>query len=320
MTVTINRQTVIDEVAKITAYIGVKLLDNDSKAYDRLSITDADTIMLERFWQESRGNIVTALSRIISSEGVDGDDYRINLIFSQSADNALIPTIESGLLSYCVQYITGCWLSLAGNDKADNYLAKAASTLTDVRHKILCKRAPVRPTIIPKEIDGTERRILLYREELLYDIENICNIEAQCLESKDIDSNQPYIISDVCGGNNINHVLRIIATMYAHAAELLYPLAQKKSARIIIDNLSSSPETYDIVLRQDCSVSNTALVLISNLIHLYIVYRTVAEWLSASNPTASTKWADKAAIIAAEIRTSVTSIDSLPRRRRSAPF
>lgn len=320
MTVTINRQTVIDEVAKTTAYIGVKLLDIDAKAYDRISTTDADAIMLERFWQESRENIASALSLLISSEGVDGDDYRIDLTISQSADYALISTIESGLLSYCVQYITGSWLALAGSDRADGYLAKATSTLTDVRRKILYKRAPVRPTIIPKEIDGTERRILLYRDELLYDTENICNIEAQCLESKDIDSNQPYIISDVCGGNHINHVLRIIATMYAHAAELLYPLTQKKSVRIIIDNLSSSAESYDIVLRPDCSISDTTLVLISNLIHLYIVYRTVAEWLTPSNPTASTKWADKAALIAAEIRTSVTSIDSLPRRRRSAPF
>ena len=320
MTVTINRQQVIDEVAKTTAYIGAKILDSDAKAYERLSTTEADTVMLERFWHESRDNICSELRRIISAECSAEDDNLFEFSIWASADYTLIPTIESGLFSYFVQYITGSWLALAGSDRADGYLTKAANTLCDLRRKILCRRMPVHPKVISNDIDESQKKIILYTEALLYDIEHICFMEALSMESKDEDSIVPHIIGDVCGDDNIDHVRRIVATVHAHAAELLYPLTKKKAVISIFDNLSSSPDSYDIVLCPDSSISDTALMSITNLLHLYIVYRTVGEWLSASNPTASVKWIDKSALIAAEIHTSVNSIASLPRRRRVSPF
>ncbi len=318
LTLTINQLTVIDEVAKTTEYIGAKLIDTDTNAYLRISATDADAEMLQRFWQEGKENICGALRRIITYEGIEGDDYCIELWRPDSADPSLISAIESGFLSYFVQYITGSWLALVGNDKAGEYLAKSAATLADIRRKILCRRAPVRPSIIPSATADTRLRI--YRDELLYDIESICYLEALSLESREADSSVPHIIYNVCGAANIDRVLRLIGSVYAHAAELLSSIGKKECITQSVDNRLLSPEFFDICLNQQCKIAASMISHLTHLVHQYIVYRVVAEWMSVPNPTASTKWGDKAALIAAEIRTSVNSISSLPRRRQSSPF
>ena len=145
LTLTISQQKIIDEVAKTTGYTGAKLLGSDSTAYERISTTDSDTVMLWRFWQEGRDNICTALRRHISAEGMEGDDYRIDLSLSESFDLSLSARIESGLFSYLVQHITSCWLALVSSDKSGAYASAASATLADITRKMLCKRAPTRP-------------------------------------------------------------------------------------------------------------------------------------------------------------------------------
>lgn len=145
LTLTISQQRVIEEVAKTTGYTGAKLLSCDSTAYERISTTDSDTVMLWRFWQESRDNVCTALRRLISAEGMEDTDYRIDLSLSESFDMSLGPRIESGIFSYFVQYITASWLALVNSDKAEAYTIAAVATLADITRNALCKRAPARP-------------------------------------------------------------------------------------------------------------------------------------------------------------------------------
>lgn len=165
--------------------------------------------------------------------------------------------------------------------------------------------------------------ITLYRNQILYDIANICYIEAKSAD--DGAAPQPHLIShhlinDVCEDGNIDHISRIIGDMHAHAEELLFPLTRRSIIKAVFDNLPSEPDTYITHLHSQSPLSDTTLILLSRLLHQYVVYRAVAEWLSLSHPTSSAKWQEKAAIIAAEIRSSVTSACVGTLQRRTSPF
>lgn len=170
--------------------------------------------------------------------------------------------------------------------------------------------------------------ITLYRNQILYDIANICYIEAKCAEYGA--ATQPHItgshlinseiINDACQDGNIDHISRIIGDMHAHAEELLFPLSRRNIASDLLDNLLTEPDTYVTHLHSQSPLSHTTLILLSRLLHQYIVYRTVAEWLSISHPSASAKWQEKSAIIASEIRSSVTSACAGAFKRRTSPL
>lgn len=162
--------------------------------------------------------------------------------------------------------------------------------------------------------------ITLYQSQILYDIANICYIESKCVNSDDGAAPLPHLISDVCQDGNIDHISRIVGDMHAHAEELLFPLTRRSAGSSAFDNMPSDPDTYVTRLHSQHPLSETTLILLSRLLHQYIVYRSVAEWLSFSHPSASAKWQEKAALIASEIRSSVTPACAGTRIRRSSPF
>lgn len=145
LTIKITRQDVLDEIAKTTGYTGAKLLPGDPGAYQRISLTDSDAAMLERFWQESRDNVGMALRRMLAAEDYDGESLRLELRLSQAFDTAQCASMQTAIYCYFVHSITARWLALVGSGKALEYTASAASILSDIERKALCKRAPVRP-------------------------------------------------------------------------------------------------------------------------------------------------------------------------------
>ena len=76
ITLSISQTEVFQEVARTTSYTATKMND-DAKAYERITTVDEDRSELQRFWDESRAEVAQTFIRMLSSEGMDGDTFRL---------------------------------------------------------------------------------------------------------------------------------------------------------------------------------------------------------------------------------------------------
>lgn len=72
ITLSIKKEDVMREIAVTTAYTGGKM-DNDENALQRIPTVDEDEGHLERFWDESRGDLCQELIGLVSYEGMVKD-------------------------------------------------------------------------------------------------------------------------------------------------------------------------------------------------------------------------------------------------------
>lgn len=152
ITLAVNKANVYTEVAKTTSYTGAKM-QGDEEAYERIFTTDADRMMLERFWAEASNTATRQLEKFLvdvseypESHGVElANNYEIELRLSSLFDEKLIGSIESSLFSYFVLAIVGKWYKFTNKTEADNVLSEAASMLEDVVHKLYYRKRPQRP-------------------------------------------------------------------------------------------------------------------------------------------------------------------------------
>ena len=154
ITLTVNKANVYTEVAKTTSYAGAKM-QGDEGAYERVFTTDADRMMLERFWAEA-SNVATGklrrhIVRVTSypeSHGVELDrNYEVELTLSSSFDPALTNSISSSLFSFFVYYIIGKWFGFSNKNDAPAYIVDADLQMEEVLRKIFHRKKPQRTVI-----------------------------------------------------------------------------------------------------------------------------------------------------------------------------
>lgn len=169
ITISINKEDVMREVAVTTAYTGAKM-DDDESALERISTVDEDETHLERFWEESRADISQELIGLVTFEGMvsksirpsapvkaeaedgvpevnlAGPHYELRLDVSKSFDEALLPSMRLSLFSYFVQSIVAKWYVYTNKKEAGEYADKAVTLLDDIHRKAVYKKKPTRPT------------------------------------------------------------------------------------------------------------------------------------------------------------------------------
>ena len=153
ITLTVNKVLVYNEVAKTTAYTGAKqLTDEDKNAYDRIFTKDDDRLMLERYWNEATDDATELFKPFlvsVSSHPENGglqldNNYEAHLEMSNSFDEHLTDSMESGLFSFFVAAIVSKWYKFANKDDSDVYLKDAAAILQGVAQKLYHRKKPVR--------------------------------------------------------------------------------------------------------------------------------------------------------------------------------
>ena len=135
-------------------------------------------------------------------------------------------------------------------------------------------------------------RLKFLRPELLYDIKNYAFVEADVMGEEK--QHGQHVLADIGEEGNVDRVNRILAVVHAAAIEMLYPYTKSEPVEEEIDNMMVAPESYDIEMQVPLAMSRSSLQLLSKLIHEYMVYRVLADWLSITNPEASAKWMEKA--------------------------
>lgn len=135
-------------------------------------------------------------------------------------------------------------------------------------------------------------RLKFLRGELLYDTQNYAYVESDVMG--DERQHAQHQLADIVEKGNVDRVSRILSVVHTEVIEMLYPYTKEEPVEEVIDDKLETPEEYEVVLTVPVTVSRTTLKLLSKLIHEYMVYRVMSDWLSITNPPASTHWMEKA--------------------------
>lgn len=150
-----------------------------------------------------------------------------------------------------------------------------------------------------KSTGSREVKLKLQCDQLIHDINNYAYIEGHVMGEDD--ECRRHVTIDIGQEGNIDRVSRILAVVHAGVLEMLYPYTKKEVEEEVIDNRFWEPEDYMIVLRVPETMSQTTMHLLCRLIHEYMVYRVLADWLSITKMEGAEVWAAKAEATAAEI-------------------
>ena len=151
VTFTVRKANVYDEVAKTSSYTGAKMV-GDASAYQRIFTTDADRMMLERFWTEACNAVadlfkpfLVSLSDITESHCADiSKNFVAELELSSSYDTSLNNSIESSLFSFFTNLIVSRWYEFSNKGESEKFATAAAGMLEDVRAKLYYRKKPRR--------------------------------------------------------------------------------------------------------------------------------------------------------------------------------
>lgn len=152
ISLSVNKANVYDEVAKTTSYAGKKMMEGDSTAYERIFTTDADRLLLERFWVETCNAVTEQIKPFITkidaqpiSHGIDlTRNYNVTLALSSAFDVSLTEAIETSLFSFFVASIVSKWYALANKSETEGMVAEAVGIMDSVKKMIYHRKRPTR--------------------------------------------------------------------------------------------------------------------------------------------------------------------------------
>lgn len=141
--ISIGKTDVLDEVAKTSAYIGSKKVEQKEGSYDRIFVTTEDRNMLERFYEEGCNALTNLLRRFVTSVS-NNSGYSVSLSMSSRFDSVITDSMKGSMTSFLVNYIIGKWCEIADKEGAKEYADTAAALLQDVKDKVFYKTKPSR--------------------------------------------------------------------------------------------------------------------------------------------------------------------------------
>ena len=142
-------------------------------------------------------------------------------------------------------------------------------------------------------------RLKFLRSQLLSDIKNYAFVEGDVMGEEK--QHAQHVLVEIGEEGNVDRVSRILAVVHAAVIDMLYPYTKQEPIEEEIDNCLFAPNEYVIELHVPDTMSRTTLHLLSKLIHEYMVYCVLADWLSITNPEASANWNAKAEATEKEI-------------------
>lgn len=149
ISISIGKADVLDEVAKTSAYIGSKKVEQKEGAYDRIFVTTEDRQMLDRFYSEGRNALTNLLRRfIVGASNDSSDDYKLELSMSSRFDEAITESMKGSMTAFLVNYIIGKWCEIANRDDTKVYADTATAMLEEVKEKAFYKTKPSRKSPI----------------------------------------------------------------------------------------------------------------------------------------------------------------------------
>lgn len=157
ISVRIYKEDVYEEVAKVTAYTGAKLVDGDAGAPDRILATDSALSDLGRFWDLSvlatnerlKEMLVSGVTKLLLGDVVSAgrkEGYEAVLRVGRLFDKGLKSDVESALRNYFIASIVGRWFRLSNKGESAEYFEQGEVLLGVAERLLYSRKRPVRPT------------------------------------------------------------------------------------------------------------------------------------------------------------------------------
>lgn len=138
------------------------------------------------------------------------------------------------------------------------------------------------------------------RENLNYSIGNYAYVESHVM-SDDAECSK-HLAADILAEGNRDRVTRVLGIAHAGVLEMLYPYTKKSMASEDVDDNMWEPKEYRIEMMVPETFSQTTVHLLKGLIHDYMVYRVLEDWMMfVKNETAAEQWRVRAAEAADKI-------------------
>lgn len=144
----IKRKDVYNEVARISGYVGAKSFkeqDGQADTYSRIAITDSDSELLDRYWEDCCGKVAGELQRFIKDIVSNDKSNDVTFIIQPLSDVAQRKTVlQKDLFSCFVNFILCKWFELTDKERCEYYFANYNDFIKGIRRKLCMKFAPTK--------------------------------------------------------------------------------------------------------------------------------------------------------------------------------
>lgn len=146
--INISRASVMEEVAKTTAYIGSRKADGtDAATYERIATTEYNGELLDRFYNEAVNLLRQALHLYATSDSSPiadtQKDATVILRMPSNWDKGKVDVNYEAFL-YVVHYILSRWSEMVDKDNAEAIAGEATGHLQIIAQAINKRLRPIR--------------------------------------------------------------------------------------------------------------------------------------------------------------------------------
>ena len=151
-TIRIDKDSIFEQIAKKTSYIGSKMKDED--AYDNIFTTDEDKEFFEEHFELAHAECVEmlfpyAMKEITDSEEVQDDGYSIVITVPKEMSQTTVSLVERQINEYIVSRLIAEWMMVCNIDSHSYWLERYTSIRKQINRTLLSRMKPLRRTSRP---------------------------------------------------------------------------------------------------------------------------------------------------------------------------
>lgn len=151
-TIKIDKDSIFEQIAKKTSYIGSKMKDED--AYDNIFTTDEDKEFFEEHFELAHAECVEmlfpyAMKEITDSEETQNDGYSIVITVSKEMSQTTVSLVERQINEYIVSRLIAEWMMVCNIDSHSYWLERYTSIRKQINRTLLSRMKPLRRTSRP---------------------------------------------------------------------------------------------------------------------------------------------------------------------------
>lgn len=151
-TIRIDKDSIFEQIAKKTSYIGSKMKDED--AYDNIFTTDEDKEFFEEHFELAHAECVEmlfpyAMKEITDSEEVQDDGYSIVITVPKEMSQTTVSLVERQINEYIVSRLIAEWMMACNIDSHSYWLERYTSIRKQINRTLLSRMKPLRRTSRP---------------------------------------------------------------------------------------------------------------------------------------------------------------------------
>lgn len=141
----INKGDVYEEVAKSTAYIGSKTFDDSGKnRFEQVFVTDADRVMLERFWQGAISSLQPVFGGILREITASEEGILFVLKVTDNYPMVFEDSLKSSTIEYIENKILAEWCAVSAKGETEKYVNESGALLMQINNLIHKRCRPTR--------------------------------------------------------------------------------------------------------------------------------------------------------------------------------